>query len=429
MFSLIIAIVAILLVVLIAVATLYYGGSAATSLSAKAAGAALVSQATQIDAAGATAEAQGDAWPAGAPSFTQPFIAAMPVPPKGAYVEGTPSAADWQYYAADGSHNFVLRNKINKGACLALNQSAGLVGIPAAWDGVTSSQCFGPGVAATSGQLAYTFFYVARGTTAVQNQVALNQSITEANASNPATPATAGYPRLCPDGSSVNSGVCPNSSGSSAGAPDNAAVAVTPPPPNLIFRDTFQGTGTLATHTGEIGASWSFASSGNAQLSNFPLNGAGSLSNPDGWSSYLKPSGVPTANSEYYIEFDVTYTGSSTQPWYGTFDVFTTVDGTTLGGQNGQYEFYWYLNNAVAGQMEIDTNKGNGYLGYGMADGMPSNIKQTFRMELRHGYKRVLINGVEISNTPDPSPVNPGGLAFNFGQDLLISRAEMGYLN
>jgi len=213
MFSLIIVIVSIALVVALALATIYYGGKSADRAATRASASALISQATQIAAAGTLAESQGAGWPQNTLSFGQPYLSAMPVPPKSSYADTqeTPDASHWEYYippsSGTASHHFVLKNKIARHVCLAVNKEQGVIGIPAVWDGKTLIQCFGPGVSARPDSApGYTFFYDPAGTTPGQKEAALDQSKSEGGSSTP------GYPRYCPDGSTIDSGLCPDTS-------------------------------------------------------------------------------------------------------------------------------------------------------------------------------------------------------------------------
>jgi hypothetical protein len=201
MFSLIITIVSIALVAALALATIYFGGDAYKSASSRAAAATLVNQSLQLDAAGTLASANGTGWPQLAPIFTQPYLSEMPIPPANAYVSGiAPAKTDWEYYLADRSTNhFVLRNKINREVCFAINRISGFEGIPATWDGVTVSQCFGTGQTVEG---AYTYFYAPSGSLATHSAAALAQSLVQGNSVVP------GYPRLCATGSSIQTGLC-----------------------------------------------------------------------------------------------------------------------------------------------------------------------------------------------------------------------------
>lgn len=225
MFSLIIVLVSIALVVLLVAATIYYGGSASANAQARTSAATLINQGSQINAAGTLAVSQGTGWPGASPAFGEPYLKSMPVPPKSAYADQseTPSSAHWTYYVdpADPSsaHHFVLKNKISAEVCMAVNRAQGVIGIPAVWDGTTLIQCFGAGVAAGAGKpLGYTFFYDPVGSTPAQDAVALDQSKTEGGSSTP------GYPRLCPDASTITSGTCVDSASSGS-----TGIPATPP--------------------------------------------------------------------------------------------------------------------------------------------------------------------------------------------------------
>lgn len=209
MFSLIIVLVSIALVVALVAATIYYGGDASANAAVRTSAATLINQGSQINAAGTLAVSQGASWPGASPSFGQPYLTSMPIPPKSAYADPseTPSSANWTYYvdpvSATSAHHFVLKNKISAEVCMAVNRAQGVIGIPAVWDGSTLIQCFGTGVAAGAGKpLGYTFFYDPVGSTPAQDAVALDQSKTEGSSTTP------GYPRLCPDASTITTGLC-----------------------------------------------------------------------------------------------------------------------------------------------------------------------------------------------------------------------------
>lgn len=243
MFSLIVTIISIALVIALAIAVIYYGGDISSRTSIKASAATLLNQAQQINAAGTIATSQGVGWPAASPTFGTPYLSAMPVPPKSAYADRdeTPDASHWTYYenpvTPGSAHHFVLKNKISRQVCLAVNKDQGFIGIPAAWDGVSLVQCFGPGVSAREGaEPGYTFFYDPMGTTKAERDTAIDQSLNEGGTSVP------GYPRLCPDGSSITEGLCPGSNptpgnGGSGGSgdPGNPGNPSDPPASNWHF--------------------------------------------------------------------------------------------------------------------------------------------------------------------------------------------------
>lgn len=306
MFSLIIVLVSIALVAALVLATIYYGG-ASKEATLRASASTLVNQATQIHAAGMMATTQGGAWPAYAsgPAFSQPFISAMPVPPKSAYADGvaTPAATDWSYYLTDGSsHHFSLKNKISAGVCMAVNKSQGVIGIPAAWDGTSVIQCFGPGVG-SPGALAYTFFFQAGDATPAQNAAALTQSVSEGG-----TGANPGYPRLCPDATTITTGVCPADTALAATPPSTPSTPATPTPPAETPADV--GFGVTVT-PGE----WALGSVpiGDTATKTFTLNNGGTegiwvytwvnnnqnFKHPSGCGSKLVPGGSCTLTMNF----------------------------------------------------------------------------------------------------------------------------------
>jgi hypothetical protein len=198
------------LVIALAIAVIYYGGDSTKSAKTRSVADTLVNQSLQINAAGTIATAQGANWPANGPQFGDPYLTAMPVPPKSAYVDGlSPDASDWEYLLADGSsHHFVLRDKIRKEVCLAVNKMMGFSGIPASWDGASVIQCYGTGQSVPG---AYTYLYSPPSTSPAQQAGAQNQTNTEGGTTTP------GYPRLCADGTTIASGLCPDSGNGAAG--------------------------------------------------------------------------------------------------------------------------------------------------------------------------------------------------------------------
>jgi alpha-tubulin suppressor-like RCC1 family protein len=203
MFSLIITILAIALVVILILATLYFGGSAFGRGAAKVSAETLMNQAAQIAAAADVAMAQGTMLLSGLKVVLPPeLLKSMPVPPASAYAKGTaPAADDWEYYIPGQLSHFGLKLKVKKDVCMEVNMSQGFVGIPAAWDGVSRVQCFGPGVDG-----GYTYLYEPPRHTPAQHDAALQKSIDDAKTAVPTV--RAGYPRECPDGTHIETGVC-----------------------------------------------------------------------------------------------------------------------------------------------------------------------------------------------------------------------------
>lgn len=201
MFSLILTIIAVVLALILAIVAIYYGGNAFKSGSIKVVAQTLASQSLQISAARALAVAQNRTLPEGVSvSIPTDLLRAMPVPPKGAYASNTPAADDWVYYLPGASGHFGIALKINEAACMEVNRTQGFIGIPAAWDGQTSIQCFGPS------DTGYTYLYEPTGTTTEQHTAALDKSVGDAKVTIP--DATPGYPRKCPDKTTITTGLC-----------------------------------------------------------------------------------------------------------------------------------------------------------------------------------------------------------------------------
>jgi hypothetical protein len=420
MFSLIVTILAIALVIVLALATIYYGGSASKTYNSKAAATALIAQATQIGAAGVLATTHGVAWPTSAPSFTTPYLNGMPVPPKAAYAADVPNATDW-VYLVPGSIPFGVKEKVRKDVCFAINQMKGLIGIPAAWDKTSQFQCFGRGTPAANGELSYTFLYLPPGTTAAQIDAVGDKTVADANTGSPTTPATPGYPRLCPDETTINSGECagtlPSGGGGapSGGTENGGPVVSNPPAPAGVFvLDTFTGAGTLATHTGEAGASWGFSNARGATLANYGVEN-GALVNADGWSGYLQPAGAPAAGSNYYVEFQLSYTGTN-QNFSEYLEMYTEAG----------YMIHWYLNGSNS-ETEIDAWAGNNGAGYTTSAPMQRNTVYTYRVNFIDGAAHILVDGVEVGVFGD-APKGQGAFNFAFGQFVSITKIEAGQL-
>jgi len=207
MFSMIIVIVALALVVLLTLATLYFGGSALQKDSKKLIAHTLVNQSAQIAAARQILRTENYSLPQGeVVQLPAHALAAMPVPPRAAYADdaGEPSTSDWVYYLPASQEHFGLKSKVNADTCMELNRSQGFIGIPAAWDGVSRIQCFGPPNA------GYTFIYELPNRTAEDHTAALDKSVADALPDAPT--ARPGYPRLCPDDTTIETGVCPDAS-------------------------------------------------------------------------------------------------------------------------------------------------------------------------------------------------------------------------
>jgi hypothetical protein len=422
MFSLIVTVIAIALVVALAIATIYYGGAASKSYTSKAAANALVNQAAQIGAAGVLATTHGVAWPSSAPSFSDPYLKSMPVPPKAAYASDTPSGNDWAYLVP-GSIPFGVKDKVRKDVCFAINQSKGFIGIPAAWDKTSPFQCFGRGTPTGTGELGYTFLYLPPGTTAAQIDAVSDKSIADANTGSPAITATNGYPRLCPDGSNIDTGVCATDGsvvvepgpGGGSGSDSGGPVTSTPTPAGVFVLDTFSGTGSLATHAGEAGSTWGFAYQRGAELSYYTLD-SGNLVNVDGWGGYVQPSGAPAPGSNYYVEFELAYVGASTN-FSKYLEMYTSTG----------YMVHWYLNGSSA-ETEIDgwSASGNG-AGYTTAPPMQRNTMYTYRVNFVDGLAFLLVNGEEVGVLYS-APKGQGAFNFAFDQDIVISKVEAGQL-
>lgn len=207
MFSLIITLVAIALVVILVLATIYYGGSAFGRGAVKTSALTIVNQSIQIAAAGDIAVAQGRTLPEGATVvIPEDLLKSMPIPPANAYISGEPAATDWAYYLPGQSRHFGLDTKVKQSVCMEINRQQGFIGVPAAWDGSSRIQCFGP---TDSG---YTYLYEPGNQTQEQHDTALQKSVDDAKVTVPT--ATPGYPRLCPDGSTLEAGLCAPGEGS-----------------------------------------------------------------------------------------------------------------------------------------------------------------------------------------------------------------------
>jgi alpha-tubulin suppressor-like RCC1 family protein len=207
MFSLMITVISIALAIVLVLAVVYYGSEAFSKHGDKVIAETLVNQSMQISSAMQIARSQGLPLQGG-DTVVLPanLLSSMPVPPKASYASGDPTTGDWKYYAPAVAGHFGLQSKLTKRACMAVNKGQGFIGIPAVWDGTSSIQCFGP---STDG---YTFLYQPTGQTTGQNDAALAKSLEDALPTKP--DAKPGYPRLCPDDTTITSGVCPDANGS-----------------------------------------------------------------------------------------------------------------------------------------------------------------------------------------------------------------------
>lgn len=201
MFSLILTVISIVLVVLLVIATIYYGGGVFMGSSAKVAAQTVVNQSLQIAAARTLVVAQGRTLPSGSVvKFPDGYLTAMPIPPKAAYKDAEPSADDWEYYIPGTSGHFGVNTKLSEKTCMEINKAQGFVGIPAAWDGASQVQCFGPS------DTGYTYIYEPSGQSPAEHIAAVTKSVDDAKTVVPS--ATPGYPRLCPDKSTISVGIC-----------------------------------------------------------------------------------------------------------------------------------------------------------------------------------------------------------------------------
>lgn len=222
MFSLIITLVSIALVVILVLATVYFGGSAFGRGAVKTSALTIVNQSIQIAAAGDIALAQGRVLPTGTTVvIPADLLNSMPVPPGNAYVSGQPAATDWEYYLPGQSRHFGLGTKLKQSVCMEVNRQQGFIGVPAAWDGSSRVQCFGPT------DTGYTYLYEPGNQTPEQHDAALQKSVIDAKVSVPT--ATPGYPRLCPDGSTLQTGLCAPGEGSGGGDGSGAGSGGTTP--------------------------------------------------------------------------------------------------------------------------------------------------------------------------------------------------------
>lgn len=322
MFSLIITVIAIVLVIILAVGAIYYGGGAFSSGAIKVVAQTLSNQSLQISAARALARAQNRVLTAGETvSIPSDLLRSIPVPPKGAYSDGVvPSSNDWVYYLPGASGHFGIALKINEKACMEVNRTQGFIGIPAAWDGRTSIQCFGP---SDSG---YTYLYEPTGTTTDEHTAALDKSVADARVTIPT--AAPGYPRKCPDKSKITSGVCPG--------------GVAPPPVDTgfwVFAATADGNYTTTLSSQGFSATCPAGAidpTGPDAVS--PASLPGDTYNADGlvtfaWGNFsADPVGAPLARTWCIpaVESDVTFTGPiPTSPALTYGEVSDTVLATT----------------------------------------------------------------------------------------------------
>ena len=152
MFSLIITIISIALVAALAVATIYYGGSAFSSGSAKAVAATIVSNAQQVTGANVLyANDNSGAYASSIATLVPTYLASQPVPP----------ANGASAYAVSSSNVFTA-TVANQQVCAAIDATVGITSIPTAAPAASSATqyyCYSSTGTGTSGTTSYDFVY------------------------------------------------------------------------------------------------------------------------------------------------------------------------------------------------------------------------------------------------------------------------------
>ncbi len=150
MFSLIITIISIALVAALAVATIYYGGSAFSSGSAKAVAATIVSNAQQVTGANVLyANDNSGAYASSIATLVPTYLASQPVPP----------ANGATAYALSSSNVFTA-TVANQQVCSAIDATVGLTSIPSAVPASPPQYyCVSSTGTGTSGTTTYDFTY------------------------------------------------------------------------------------------------------------------------------------------------------------------------------------------------------------------------------------------------------------------------------
>lgn len=150
MFSLIITIISIVLVGLLAVATIYYGGDAFSQRGPEAQAGTILNNGQQISGAMEVRHADGRGALVSVANLAvesngQTYLNSVPVPPKGAYVSGEPTAADWVLLNPGSSRSsYMLEKKVSQEVCHWINFKAyGDGDIREAVDSRKLIQCFG----------------------------------------------------------------------------------------------------------------------------------------------------------------------------------------------------------------------------------------------------------------------------------------------
>ena len=152
MFSLIITIISIALVAALAVATIYYGGSAFSSGSAKAIAATIVSNAQQVTGANVLyANDNSGTYASTISTLVPAYLASQPVPP----------ANGASTYAVSSSNVFTA-TVANQQICSAIDATVGITSIPtAAPAAATATQyyCYSSTGTGTGATATYDFVY------------------------------------------------------------------------------------------------------------------------------------------------------------------------------------------------------------------------------------------------------------------------------
>lgn len=144
MFSLIISIVAISLAASLMAMGMYYMGASSEAAKKDIAATSLINQSDQILAAiDIRALDETESLSSMTALVSSRYLQTVPKPPKDAYQDGQPSAADWVLLAPGVRPAVMIQNKIDTQTCIHLNLRTGFDGIQAQPDPTRRMQCFG----------------------------------------------------------------------------------------------------------------------------------------------------------------------------------------------------------------------------------------------------------------------------------------------
>lgn len=197
---------------------------------------------------------------------------------------------------------------------------------------------------------------------------------------------------------------------------------------SLFALDTFTGTGTLATHVGEIGAEWTVSSSNPVpSTTGALLNGSGGvyLSNLYSSQRFLASGNAPTDNTPLYVEVDVNLTADGYNgQWLGCG--IASEDLSLMAG----IELFVFAMSPVVALQYFDGSWTEDVVSP-VPEIVPYQVN-TLRFELDDSrtLTRAYVNGIEVAshtfNSPLPAMARPVLYFGSAGETRPVLRFEGG---